>query len=351
LLTETQFYGNTLREWIVAGAIALLAFVGLRVFRRVLVRRLGALAKETENIADDLVVEVLTRTRTAFILAASLYAACGSLALTAGARKAVDTSFVLLVAIQVLFWGNALISFLLARALRRRAESDGAGAMSLAAFGVVARIAFFSVVLLIGLENLGVNITGLVAGLGIGGIAVALALQNVLGDLFASLSIALDKPFVIGDFVVVDSVLGNIEYIGLKTTRIRSLSGEQIVVANSDLLSSRIRNYKRMEERRALFTFGVTYQIGRETLAAIPGMVREIIQRRPDTRFDRAHFKEYADSSLLFEVVYFVLDPDYNRYMDIQQEINMELFGRFEDEGIEFAYPTRTIHIAGGNRS
>ena len=195
------------------------------------------------------------------------------------------------------------------------------------------------------LDNLGFNITALVASLGIGGIAVALAVQNILGDIFASLSIALDKPFVIGDFIIVEDVLGTVEYIGLKTTRLRSLSGEQIVFSNVDLLKSRIRNYKRMFERRVVFTIGVVYQTAHATLERIPALVRSIVEQQPKTRFDRAHFKEYGDSALVFEVVYFVLDSDYNIYMDIQQAINLAIFRRFQVKGIEFAYPTRTLHV------
>ena len=169
--------------------------------------------------------------------------------------------------------------------------------------GFVGRIVLWSVVLLMILDNLGVNITALVASLGIGGIAVALAVQNILGDIFASLSIALDRPFAIGDFIVVGDVLGTVEYIGLKTTRIRSLSGEQIVFSNADLLKSRIRNYKRMTERRVVFGFGVVYQTPHDKLERIPAMVREVIEAQPKTRFDRAHFKEYGDSALAFEAV------------------------------------------------
>jgi small-conductance mechanosensitive channel len=207
-------------------------------------------------------------------------------------------------------------------------------------------VALWAVLLLMILDNLGFNITTLVASLGIGGIAVALAVQNILGDIFASLSIAMDKPFVIGDFIIVGEQLGTVEYIGLKTTRIRSLSGEQIVFSNNDLLNSRIRNFKRMYERRVLFGFGVVYQTSHEQLKKIPVMVREIIEGLENTRFDRAHFKEYGDSSLNFEVVYYVRSPDYNVYMDIQQDINLALFEQFTKAGIDFAYPTRTLYIA-----
>lgn len=196
------------------------------------------------------------------------------------------------------------------------------------------------------LDNLGVNITGLVAGLGIGGIAVALAVQNILGDLLASLSIVLDKPFVIGDFIVVDSLSGTIEHIGLKTTRIRSLSGEQLIFSNNDLLKTRIRNYKRMSERRIVFSFGIIYQTPTEKLKNVNKIVRDIIEKTENARFDRVHFKEYGDSSLNFEVVYFVIDPDYNIYMDVQESINLEIFRQFGEEGIEFAYPTQTLYVS-----
>ena len=181
--------------------------------------------------------------------------------------------------------------------------------------------------------------------MGIGGIAVALALQNILGDLFASLSIVIDKPFVIGDFIVVDQLMGTVEHVGLKTTRLRSLGGEQLIFSNNDLLKSRISNYKRMMERRIVFGFGVTYQTPPEKLPLINEIVREIIGKQEQARFDRVHFKEYGESSLNFEAVYFVLSQDYNLYMDIQQAINLEMFRCFQKEGIEFAYPTRTLFI------
>jgi small-conductance mechanosensitive channel len=207
---------------------------------------------------------------------------------------------------------------------------------------------------LLALDNMGVNITGLVAGLGIGGIAVALALQNILGDLFASLSIILDKPFVIGDFIVVDQLMGTVEHVGLKTTRIRSLSGEQVIFSNAGLLQSRIRNFKRMAERRVVFTVGVTYQTPYEKLARISALLREAVELQQGVRFDRAHFKEYGDFALVYEIVYFVTSPDYNKYMDIQQAINFEIYRRFQQEGLEFAYPTQTLFVQGigsGSRS
>jgi small-conductance mechanosensitive channel len=200
------------------------------------------------------------------------------------------------------------------------------------------------------LENLNFDVSALVASLGVGGIAVALAAQNILGDLFASLSILFDKPFVVGDFIIVDDLPGTVEKVGLKTTRVRSLFGEQLVFSNNDLLSSRIKNYKRMEERRVVFPLGVTYQTGAEQLELIPGIIKKTIEKQEKVRFDRSHFKGYGDFALLFETVYWVTEPDYNLYMDIQQKINLELFHLFEEQGIEFAYPTQTIHLAAGQK-
>jgi small-conductance mechanosensitive channel len=198
---------------------------------------------------------------------------------------------------------------------------------------------------LVALGNLGVDITALVAGLGVGGVAVALATQNILGDVFASVSILLDKPFVPGDFVIIDDYMGTVENIGIKTTRIRSLGGEQIVFSNADLLRSRLRNYKRMAERRVVFRLGVVYQTTPETLKHVPDILREIVEAQDGTRFDRSHFVSYGDFALVFETVYYVVSPDYNRYMDINQAINLEIARRFADTGIEFAYPTQTLLV------
>jgi small-conductance mechanosensitive channel len=194
---------------------------------------------------------------------------------------------------------------------------------------------------------MGIDITALVAGLGVGGIAVALAAQNILGDLFASWSIVLDKPFLVGDFIIIDGYSGTVEHIGLKTTRLRSLTGEQLIFSNSDLLKCRIRNYKRMQERRIVFSFGVLYETPLEKLKEIPGIVKDIITSIENTRFDRAHFASYGNYSLNFEVVYYVLSSDYTVYMDIQQKINLALFEEFQKKDIVFAYPTQTIYVSG----
>jgi small-conductance mechanosensitive channel len=224
-------------------------------------------------------------------------------------------------------------------------ESDAASVTTIAALGFLGRVAIWAIVALLAMENLGVDVTALVAGMGVGGIAVALAAQNILGDLFASLSIVLDKPFVLGDNIAVGTDVGKVEKIGLKTTRLRSISGELLVFSNADMLQSRIRNFKRMSERRVVFAVGVTYQTPYEKLAAIPGMLREAVESQSGVRFDRAHLKELAGSSINFEVVYFMLTPDYLPYMDTQQAICLGLVKKFSAEGIELAYPTQKLFV------
>lgn len=342
---NAMYYGNTVRAWLFAFLLMAVVVVVLRLLTGVILRRLSAFAKKTKTELDDLVANLIARTKLFFLFIVSIYFATFVLTLPQAARRAIGTVAMLALLIQAAIWASAFISFWLRRQMKRKLEEDAATATTFSALGFLIKLIVWSAVLLLVLDNLGVDITTLVAGLGVGGIAVALAVQNILGDLFASLSIILDKPFVIGDFIIVGDLLGTVEKIGLKTTRIRSLYGEQLVFSNNDLLQSRIRNYKRMFERRIVFHFGVTYQTPYEKLAAIPDMVREIVEAQEKVRFDRAHFKEYGNSSLNFEVVYYVKLPDYNVYMDIQQDINLAIYKRFEDEGIDFAYPTQTIYV------
>jgi small-conductance mechanosensitive channel len=342
---DTMLAGQTLRQWLLAAAAGLAALVLLRLLRRVALARLGAVARRTENRVDDALVEVLAQTRRFFIGLLALEAAAAMLTLSAPVRTGLHVALVIGVALQLAIWGTVAITRLFQARAERTGLADPAAATTLSGVSYVVRLAFYAVLLLLTLDNLGINVTALVAGLGIGGVAIALAVQNILGDLFASLSIVLDKPFLVGDFIIVGDLMGTVEHIGLKTTRVRSLTGEQLVFANSDLLSSRIRNFKRMAERRVLFTVGVTYQTPADQLAAIPGMLKEIVTAEEGVRFDRAHFRSCDDSALTFEIVYYVLDPDYNRYMDIQQRINLALVRRFEQENISFAYPTQTVFL------
>ncbi len=337
--------GMPLRTWLLGLVITAVTFLVLILLKRSLLRRLLEKARRISEGAVQCVQGFIDRTHGLFLLIISLYA--GSLALDLSARETNFISLVVVLAllVQAGIWGGWLISFWVEGRVRKEETPAPPTGTGMGAIGFLLRLALWALIVLVALDNLGINITALVAGLGIGGIAIALAVQNILGDLLASLSISLDKPFVVGDFIIVDDYMGNVEHIGVKTTRLRSLSGEQLIFPNSGLLNSRIRNYKRMTERRAVFVFGVVYQTPSEKLKRIPGMVREIIEAQEQTRFDRAHFKNYGDFSLNFEVVYYVLVSDYGVYMDLQQTINLELYERFEKENIEFAYPTHTVYM------
>ncbi|MDH3496082.1 MAG: mechanosensitive ion channel family protein, partial [Gemmatimonadota bacterium] len=311
---DRQFLDNALRTWAVALALGLGTAIALRIFARVLVRRLGTLAEKTATFWDDVLAGMLAATHTLFLLIVAAFVATLVLTLPTSWEILVGRGMAVALIVQTGLWAAAALTGWLANYRRQKMEDDPAAATTVSAIGFVGKLVLWSVVLLVTLQNLGVDVTALVAGLGVGGIAVALAAQNILGDLFASLSIVLDKPFVLGDFVVVGDFAGSIEFVGLKTTRIRSLSGEQLVFSNADLLQSRLRNFGRMRERRILFTVGVIYQTSRQQLDRIPVILREAVESVDQARFDRAHFKSFGPSSLDFEVVYYVQVPDYNAY-------------------------------------
>lgn len=343
---DAVLLGNELRQWVVAAAILLLSGGALWVLQRFALARFAEFARRTTTEIDDLVAHVLGRTKFTLAFFVALFLASLVLTLSEQAELVLRGAAQIAVVIQLGVWASGGISFWVTRFRERQLEQDAATVTTVSAAGFVGRLVVWLVVLLLILDNLGVQVTALITGLGIGGVAVALAVQSILGDLFASLSIVLDKPFVIGDFLNLGTELGTVEHIGLKTTRLRSLSGEQIAISNGELLKARIRNFGRLAERRALFTIGVTYDTPREKLERIPTMIREAIEARERTRFDRSHFKQYGAYALEFETVYYILAPEYNVYMDIQQAINLEIHRRFEEEGIQFAYPTQVVYTA-----
>lgn len=344
-LEEITWLGSSLDAWFMLSVAWVAIAVALVFAHRMLLRRFHRLATRTATIIDDLVVTLLERTKLYFLVALSLYIAVGAVTLSEQVTSYISRIAFVFLLVQVVFWGNAAITDWVRLYKEKKLEEDAGAVTSMQAIGFLARLLLYTALLLVALDNFGIDVTALIAGLGIGGIAVALAMQNILGDLFASLTIVLDKPFEVGDFLIVGDTLGTVEKVGLKTTRLRSLSGEQIVVANGDLLGSRIRNYKRMQERRILFSLGVAYDTPAEKLERIPAMVQEIVEMQEHARFDRAHFARFGDSTLDFEVVYYMRTPDYMTFMDIQQAINLALFRRFEEEGIQFAFPTRTVHV------
>ncbi|MEL7535815.1 MAG: mechanosensitive ion channel family protein [Pseudomonadota bacterium] len=344
---NTDVLDSSVLAWITATALLTLFIGGGLIFRRVLIKRVDALAARSTRDAAAVVAAMIDAIASWFIVVFALFMASRPLQLHTQAEDGLSHLMVVAVLIQLGLCLASGTTQALERKRAREAIRNRGAVAAMDLLSLILRVAIWSVVFLLILSNLGVNITALVAGLGVGGIAIALAAQNILGDLFASLSIILDKPFVVGDFLAVDSYLGSVERVGIKTTRLRSLSGEQLVFSNNDLLGSRVRNYGRLHERRIVFSIGVTYETTPAKLKAIPTILREAVEAEQDVRFDRAHFKSYGDFALIFEIVYYVLVADYNRYMDIQQSINFALFERLAEEGVAFAYPTQTVYVAG----
>ena len=343
---DLTWLGNRLTAWLLAGAILVGAWLALVLARRLVLRRLERFAPRTATSLDDLALDAVRRTGTLFLLVVAVaLAARVALVLPENARAAVGLLARVAFLLQAAAWGNGAIRFWTARAARATGEHDRASITTIHLLAIVAQVVLWTLIGLLALDAFGVNVTALVTGLGIAGVAVALAVQNVLGDLLASLSIALDKPFVVGDYIVFDAFMGTVENIGLKTTRLRSLSGEQIVVANAELLKKSIRNYQRQVERRVAFTLTFPLDTPPDVMERIPPIVRETVTANAQTRLDRTHFATITDQTLAVETVYFVTTADYNTYMDIQQRINLALLRRFGAEGIHLAVPTRSVVV------
>jgi small-conductance mechanosensitive channel len=347
-LTETSFLGNSVPRWLAAVIVLVALFLVLRLVDRLVAKRLARVAAARASRPWKALADAIASTKAFFLLAVSAAVATLLLDLPAEVTGIPGQVLVFATFVQTGVWATRFIASWVAHVPPAAGDAPAARKALPHLAGLVARVAVWVVVGILLLQNLGVEVTALVAGLGVGGIAIALAVQNVLGDLLASLSIALDEPFVPGDFIIVDDLAGTVEQVGLKTTRVRGLGGERLVFANSDLLKSRIRNFKHMKERRIVFTVGVTYQTPTALLPEIAARLRTIVTETPGARLDRAHFKAFGGSSLDFEVVYFVEAPEYAVYMDAQQHINLTILEQFAELGVEFAYPTRTIHVAPG---
>jgi small-conductance mechanosensitive channel len=349
---QIEFLGNDLRSWTIALATFLVTLTVLPIVKGFISARRRRWAQSETQVqfgvkhaqhAIGLTALLVERTSRLFLWAVAVYLGSRDLTFMPRVERLLTIGIVLLFWMQVGLWAMTAVRY--AIDLRRK-SSAGLDALLTSSIDVIlfaAGLLVWAMVLLLALDNLGIEIKPLLAGLGIGGIAVALAVQTVLSDLLASMSIALDKPFGIGDFLTVGESQGTVEHIGVKSTRLRSLSGEQIIMGNTDILKSRVRNYGRMRERRAVFQFGVSYDTDPRALAAIPGVVREIIEATPDTRFDRCHFLTYGESALQFEAVFYVTKADFNTYADAQQKINLALFERLREMKVRFKAPSRTV--------
>ncbi|MCA9365162.1 MAG: mechanosensitive ion channel family protein [Candidatus Moranbacteria bacterium] len=341
---QESFFGNSLEAYAIAFGVFIILLGLFRFFQYFLIARVEKIAKKTETNIDDALLEIVQSIKPPFYLVLAIFLSVQPLAMADFVSKGVEILSILVLGYQVVTVAQILIGHIARKGLKADENPTTQGAVQL--ITRIARGVLWVLVILTVLSNLGVNVTSLIAGLGIGGIAVALAVQGILSDLLSSFSIYFDKPFEIGDFIVVGSHMGTVEKVGFKTTRIRSLGGEQIIMPNQGLTSTRVQNYKRMQRRRVVFHFGVTYQTPTEKLKNLPQTVKEIIENVQKATFDRAHWSSFDDSALTFEVVYYVESPDYNEYMDVQQKINIDIKKSCDDKKIDFAYPTQTIHMA-----
>lgn len=341
------YFGNALQNYATSAVLFVGLFALFAIFRGVLILRLRTLAKKTKTDIDDVAIRVIDTLRPSFYGFVALYFAIQALIFPDIVQKIASGVLLIWIVYQAIRAARVLAEFLIEKSIKEedeRVRKHKAGTV-----GKLLNIGLWALGALLILQNLGINITSLVAGLGIGGIAIALAAQNILGDLFSSFAINFDKPFVEGDFIKVGDKSGTVEKIGIKTTRVRSSQGEEIVMANTALTSATIQNFKKMQKRRGEFSFGVTYETPSEKLKKIPEIVTEIIDKTENTEPFRVHFMRFDDSALGFDVQYYITSADYDEYLDAQEQINLLIVEAFEKERIEMAYPTRTIYMHKAN--
>lgn len=343
-LLAKEYYGNTVEHYVIALIIIIGGIILVRLFRKRLLNQIKKWTDKTETKLDDYVVSGIEKFGLPILIFVAIYFGLSYLTFSEKLDTYIDNSMVVVITIYVIRMLSSFIRLTLESFITNQ-QGGQDKLKQLNGIMLIINVIVWAVGLLFLFDNLGYNVTTIIAGLGIGGIAIALAAQNILGDLFNYFVIFFDRPFEIGDFITIDDKRGTVEHIGIKTTRVKSITGEQLVFSNSDLTNSRIHNFKRMERRRVTFTVGVTYQTPPELLEKIPVIIKNIIEQQSSIVFDRAHFSKFGAFSLDYEIVYFVESAEYNQYMDIQQKINLEIFSAFAKEHIEFAYPTQTVFV------
>jgi len=344
-ILHQTFFGNRILDYLICLAIFVIGFFIVRILRVIVFRRLEKWAEKTSITLDDFLLVIVERTLVPLLYFGVFYFGLRSLTLHPNFDRTVEVLGVLLLTVLGVRFLVGIVEYTIKDYWLKK-HPHATRVETIKGILPAIKVVIWGLALVFLLDNLGLRISTVIAGLGIGGVAIALASQAILKDLFSYFSILMDRPFEVGDFLILGDYLGTVEHIGVKTTRLRSLSGEQIVISNTDLTDSRVRNYKRMGKRRVLFRLGVTYQTSLKHLKEIQAIIKNVIEGIEETAFDRAHFASYGDFSLIFETVYYVLDRDYNKYMNIQQEINFAINEEFAKRGIEFAYPTQTLFVS-----
>lgn len=341
---KATFFNNSLEDYLYALSITLICFVVIRIFKSIIFKRIKIFSVSSNAKWDDFIVNSIEKFVIPALYFVAIYIGINYLTLSTRVQNIIHIALTVIVTVFILRLLSSIILLLLENNIRKQ-ERGEEKVKQIGGLMIIINIVIWIIGLIFLFDNMGYDVTAVVTGLGIGGIAVALAAQNILGDLFNYFVIFFDKPFEVGDFIIIDDKMGVVDYIGIKTTRIKSLSGEQLIFANSDLTNSRIHNYKRMERRRALFKVGVEYETSIENLKEIPVILKSAVEQHENVQLDRAHFASYGDFSLNFEVVYYVLSSDFNIYMDIQQNINLYILKEFKARGIEFAFPSQSLYL------
>lgn len=347
-LNSVSFANNTLYDYFLAFVIFLALILALKIFQVIILSRLYKIAKKTKTDFDDVLIEIFKSIKPPFYFFLAVYFSIKSLKFPELVDKTIFILFIILIVFQIIRSIERLLDYFINKFLQKsesKGKSKEHSRAMIKTLQVIFRIILWTLGLLLILSNLGVNVNSLIASLGIGGIAVALALQGVLSDVFSSFSLYIDKPFEVGDYIVIGTDTGTVEKIGLKTTRIKTLQGEELVISNQELTSARIQNYRKMKERRIVFNLGVVYNTPVTKLKSIPKLVKEIIKKEKLAKFDRCYFTEFNDSSLNFEIVMYINSPEYEDYLKTRHKINLDIYKTFEKEGIVFAYPTQTLYI------
>lgn len=341
LTLEAVYFGNSIQQYLEAVGIFAVALVIFGIIQTFVVARLESFAKRSATSIDDVAIRIVKSVKPGFFAYIAVFLGYQRLMFPEIVDTVAGGVLIILISYQIVIALQILIDYVVGR---WKSKDDVATAAAYGFLAGIIKVTLWIFAFIFVLSNFGINITTLIAGLGIGGIAIAFALQNILGDLFSSFAIYFDKPFVIGDTVQVGSFIGTVEKIGIKTTRIKSVQGEELVFSNQKLTTENIQNFGKMQERRNVIQFGILYETDVKKVRAVPDMVKEIFSSIQDTRLDRVHFKQLGDSALIFEVTYFILKPDYGFLLDTMQEFNLSLMEHFKSEGIEFAYPTQVIY-------
>lgn len=341
---NSSFMGNTVTDYIVFISIIAGGCITITIIKKHILKWIISLTKTIYSKIDAGFAGNCEKIFIMLLYFSVFYLAFKSINLNPAIIKFINTLWIVILSVSVIRVTVAVVDLFLKNIWAKK-ELEMPNRHSYKVFLQVFKGLVWGIGLIFMLDNFGFKVSSIIAGLGIGGIAIAMACQTILTDLFSSFAIIFDRPFEIGDFIIVDQYLGSVEHIGIKTTRIRSLGGEELVFSNSDLTKTRIRNFKRMDKRRIIFQFGITYDTATDQLQQIPEIIKNIITGIEKTSFDRAHFFSFGNSGLIYEVVYYVLSNDYNIYMDIQQELNISLKKELENKGIKFAFPTQTVYV------